>query len=605
MPVRTLQNYSGSENIKNAAPASNIRDGLNNNRAAAPNNPIEMSNTMNSTVNTNYTTNPLENKDSAHNSDAVCSASSLRLFASYPPCVGGTTQTSFATEPTEMTIRNAGNFFQFDHTPIKFTDGHASGDNFEYALAILLDIDNSHSDNPAEWIHQEDMEKLLQELGLNYWIVASRNHWRSKEGEAARPRFHGYLPLAAPLHDADKFALYCLWCIKTLNSDPKVRLKSQKLFGYGDNPKQFFRHWDSGRCIDEVVTDADLADIVTVATPASPEPAVLKSPPPLPPAVMDYLNAGVVPSGDHDFDGIEQRLRDTGLTFAVAQILCGLTDGNRPDDPERHQPCPITDCKSDDDGFYYRPNSGTFHCRRCGFNSGVIGLVRGVHSVAPVEAFDMVSIVASTPALLELRQKFTSSVPAIPKNTGKNSGNGNRGNEKNVQNNILHQSEYPYSDERGLPKYKIVRKDFIDANGESHKEIYPISLDADGNSVCKEPETLYPFRLLELLRAGIVYIVEGEKCANCLSETLAIAGCKDIAVTTSQGGAQRGNLWKGFIQRYPAIATKIIRILPDNDEPGRNYAQTVATAILEANPLLADVGCGRLEVWNGNGAAKL
>jgi len=136
----------------------------------------------------NYTTNPLENKDFTQNSNAVHPSATLRLFASNPLCVGGTTNTSFDTEPTEITTRNAGEFFQFDHTPILFTDGHATGDNFEYTSSIPLDIDNSSSDNPAEWVHPEDFEKLLQELGLNYWLATSRNHWRSKDGEAGNTK---------------------------------------------------------------------------------------------------------------------------------------------------------------------------------------------------------------------------------------------------------------------------------------------------------------------------------------------------------------------------------------------------------------------------------
>ena len=139
MPVRTLQDYSVCESIKNAAPTSNIRDGLNNNnRATALNNPIEMSENFNSTADTNYTRNPLENRDSIQVNDATRPSSTLRLFASNPQCIGGLTNTSFAMEPTEITTRNAGEFFQFDHTPIKFTDGHAIGDNFEYARLSLL-----------------------------------------------------------------------------------------------------------------------------------------------------------------------------------------------------------------------------------------------------------------------------------------------------------------------------------------------------------------------------------------------------------------------------------------------------------------------------------
>jgi hypothetical protein len=279
----------------------------------------------------NYITNPLENKAHTQNSDAVRPVTTLRLFASNPQCVGGMTNTSFATEPTEITTRNAGEFFQSDHSTIKFTDGHATGDNFEYASAVPLDIDNIHSDNTSDWVHPEDMEKLLQERGLNYWLAASRNHWLTKGGEAARPRFHVYLPLASPLHDADKFELFCLWCIKTFNSDPNVRLKSQKIFGYGDNPKRFVRSWDEGRCIDEIVSDADL-DAVTPSAPDISEPAILKTPPVLPPSVA-HLASGEPSYGYRNISVFKLYLNETGRTFELAQLFCGLNEGKRADDP--------------------------------------------------------------------------------------------------------------------------------------------------------------------------------------------------------------------------------------------------------------------------------
>jgi len=191
----------------------------------------------------------------------------LQLFASNSKEVAHYQNTSFALEPTIITTRNAADFFQFDHTTIKFTDGHSSGANFEYATAIPLDIDNSHSDNACDWIHPDDFEKVLQELGLNYGMTASRNHWGIKDGKAARPKFHVYLPLAAPLYDKEKFVRYCEWCIKTFNSDPQVKSRAQKIFGYGDNPKHFFRDWKDGRCIDEILSDADL-DIVATPAPA-------------------------------------------------------------------------------------------------------------------------------------------------------------------------------------------------------------------------------------------------------------------------------------------------------------------------------------------------
>jgi hypothetical protein len=164
----------------------------------------------------------------------------LILFPSHPPVVGEASNTTFSITPTEITEADAMDFFRYDHTPILFTGGHSKGENFEYATAIPFDIDNSHSDNPADWVYPEEIVRRLQAFGINYRIVASRNHLIPKEKNgvihAARPKFHVYLPLAAPLYDADKFVRYCDWCIKTFGSDPQVKSKSQKIFGN----KKFF-----------------------------------------------------------------------------------------------------------------------------------------------------------------------------------------------------------------------------------------------------------------------------------------------------------------------------------------------------------------------------
>jgi len=97
---------------------------------------------------------------------------------------------------------NAAEIFKSDHAPISFHGGRSKGENFEYATAIPFDIDNSHSDNPADWVKPKDIARRLQKLGINFWMVASRNHLREKDGKAARPKFHVYLVLSMPLHTA-------------------------------------------------------------------------------------------------------------------------------------------------------------------------------------------------------------------------------------------------------------------------------------------------------------------------------------------------------------------------------------------------------------------
>ena len=44
-----------------------------------------------------------------------------------------------------------------DHTFICFKNNYRSEENFEYALAVTEDIDNTHSENPDDWITREDI----------------------------------------------------------------------------------------------------------------------------------------------------------------------------------------------------------------------------------------------------------------------------------------------------------------------------------------------------------------------------------------------------------------------------------------------------------------
>ena len=195
----------------------------------------------------------------------------LKLFPSQPLVTGGFNKTSFSTEATEITGDNAEEFFRYDHTPIWFADGHCLSANFEHSTAIPFNMDNSVSDAPADWVSPEEIQERLKQLGINFWMAASRHHLLPKpvrakgkdEERIPRPKFHVYLPLSKPLEDKNRYIQFCEWCIKTYGSDPKVKSPSQKIFGYGKNPHHFVDSWNGGRCIDEVLNDHDLTDTPT------------------------------------------------------------------------------------------------------------------------------------------------------------------------------------------------------------------------------------------------------------------------------------------------------------------------------------------------------
>lgn len=81
----------------------------------------------------------------------------------------------------------------FDHVCAEFKNYRRSNDNFLSSDVEVMDCDNDHSDNPADWIHPEQLsERIGQDVA--FAVVPSRNHMKPKEGKSARPRFHVYFP---------------------------------------------------------------------------------------------------------------------------------------------------------------------------------------------------------------------------------------------------------------------------------------------------------------------------------------------------------------------------------------------------------------------------
>lgn len=81
----------------------------------------------------------------------------------------------------------------FDHVCGKFGGFRRSGENFLSSDVEVMDCDNDHSDDPADWIYPSDLERLIGK-DVAFFAVPSRNNGKSKDGKAARPRFHVYFP---------------------------------------------------------------------------------------------------------------------------------------------------------------------------------------------------------------------------------------------------------------------------------------------------------------------------------------------------------------------------------------------------------------------------
>lgn len=127
---------------------------------------------------------------------------------------------------------------------------------------------------------------------------------------------------------------------------------------------------------------------------------------------------------------------------------------------------------------------------------------------------------------------------------------------------------YYYNAPSGAPRYRKVR--YRTPTGKiTPFQRYDPARDAwIGGPGCMEGVARVLYRNEQLSGYQRVFIVEGEKCSDILWDYGILAVCND-------SGA--GHWWPEFSQ---ALRVKDVVILPDNDEPGRNHAATVARSLV-------------------------
>lgn len=98
--------------------------------------------------------------------------------------------------PHEIEISNATELASAvakDHVAAKYKDSYRSVDNFVSSTVLPMDIDNTHSDNPDDWITDEKLSDMMPTV--QYALVPSRNHMKEKDGKAARPKYHAFFSI--------------------------------------------------------------------------------------------------------------------------------------------------------------------------------------------------------------------------------------------------------------------------------------------------------------------------------------------------------------------------------------------------------------------------
>lgn len=98
--------------------------------------------------------------------------------------------------PRKVVVTNAEDLKEAvrkDHVCAKYMNNYRSVDNFLSSNVIVMDCDNDHTDNPNEWITEEKLAEIFEDIA--YGLAPSRNHLISKDGKMARPKFHIYFEI--------------------------------------------------------------------------------------------------------------------------------------------------------------------------------------------------------------------------------------------------------------------------------------------------------------------------------------------------------------------------------------------------------------------------
>ncbi len=107
------------------------------------------------------------------------------------------------------TLNDLLNAVKFDHISAKMKNDRRSEENFIECDCIQVDCDNTHTEEPADWVTVDDITDAFPDV--EFYYIHSRNHMKvktktnKKNGEIinyeARPKFHVYFPLKETITD--------------------------------------------------------------------------------------------------------------------------------------------------------------------------------------------------------------------------------------------------------------------------------------------------------------------------------------------------------------------------------------------------------------------
>ena len=177
----------------------------------------------------------------------------LTIYAA--DCCGDRTNTIY---PNRCVVDNADSFSSAiakDHVCAEYRNMHRSKEDFIMADCTVMDNDNSHSDDPDEWIYPEDFAQMFPDV--SYIVAPSRNDMKVKDGKSPRPRNHVYFPISTTNDHAAYSALKSAILSKYSFFDTKALDAARFIYGNATNNIV----WHEGSTTIDRIIDTTTVDV--------------------------------------------------------------------------------------------------------------------------------------------------------------------------------------------------------------------------------------------------------------------------------------------------------------------------------------------------------
>lgn len=138
-------------------------------------------------------------------------------------------------------------FCCFDHVGATYKNNHRANKNFIQADMVMMDLDNTHSEKPEDWITPDLLHEKMPDVP--FYVIYSRHHMQEKEGKAPRPKFHVYMPISEPITKYEHLRSM-KEALRVVVPEFDIGAKDSARFFYGvANPDGTF--YEGNTCIDE------------------------------------------------------------------------------------------------------------------------------------------------------------------------------------------------------------------------------------------------------------------------------------------------------------------------------------------------------------------